>query len=215
MSVPVSPVVPAVSRFAKVAVYCGSKAGARPEYGEAATALGEELARRKIQLVYGGGNVGLMGVVSRAARDNGGSVLGVIPRELVPVEVSGPQNGGDVVVDDMHTRKATMAAEADAFIALPGGYGTFEELLEMITWHQLGYSDKPVGILNVAGFYTLLLAFLDHAVAEGFISPENRGILVTGTTAEELLAKLEAYKRPPSLFELKKKAVNADADRFT
>jgi len=138
MSVPVVAPVPAVSRFSKIAVYCGSRAGARPDYGEAACALGAALAKRNIQLVYGGGNVGLMGLVSRAARENGGSVLGVIPRELVPVEVSGEQNGGDVVVDDMHTRKAMMAKEADAFIALPGGFGA------------LGADDGAPGTVNKA-----------------------------------------------------------------
>jgi cytokinin riboside 5'-monophosphate phosphoribohydrolase len=206
--------IPSMSRFKKVAVFCGSKPGARPEYAQAAKELGEELVRRNLGLVYGGGDVGLMGQVSRAVRDSGGAVLGVIPRELMPREISGESHGDVVVVEDMHTRKATMAREADAFVALPGGYGTYEELFEIITWQQLGYTDKPVGILNVCGFYDHLSAFLDHACEEGFISAQNRKIVVTASSAAELLDRLEAYVPPPSLFSVKA-AVNADANAFT
>ena len=192
---------PAAAHFASVCVYCGSSAGDRPEFADAARSLGAELASRGSRLVYGGGSVGLMGAVSTTAHANGGRVLGVIPVALEPVEVSGVSVGEVMVVEDMHERKAAMAAASDAFIAMPGGFGTLEELLEMITWQQLGYHAKPVGVLNVAGYFDLFLKFLDESTARGFIRREARAIVVVGDTPAELLDKLETYAPPRSLIE--------------
>jgi len=192
---------PAAAHFASVCVYCGSSAGDRPEFADAARSLGAELASRGSRLVYGGGSVGLMGAVSTTAHANGGRVLGVIPVALEPVEVSGGSVGEVMVVEDMHERKAAMAAASDAFIAMPGGFGTLEELLEMITWQQLGYHAKPVGVLNVAGYFDLFLKFLDESTARGFIRREARAIVVVGDTPAELLDKLETYAPPRSLIE--------------
>ena len=149
-------------------VFCGSKLGGKPAYEAAALALGKELLRRGIGLTYGGGDVGLMGVVSRTVREGGGRVTGVIPGKLAPREVSGALSGDTIVVETMHQRKALMAEKSDAFLALPGGVGTLEELLEMGTWLQLGMSNKPVGILNVEGYYDGLLTQLATASSEGF-----------------------------------------------
>ena len=187
------------SPFKSVCVYCGSSTGNRPEFVHAAKALGEALAHRGVRLVYGGGSVGLMGAVSTSADKCGGKVLGIIPTALEPVEVSGDAVGEVVVVKDMHERKAAMASASDAFIAMPGGFGTLEELLEMITWQQLGYHSKPVGVLNVGGFFDLFLSFLDQSTESGFIRPEARAIVVVGDTPETLLDALEKYKAPVSL----------------
>ncbi|XP_058225453.1 cytokinin riboside 5'-monophosphate phosphoribohydrolase LOG1-like [Rhododendron vialii] len=181
------------SRFKRVCVFCGSSPGNKPSYQLAAIQLGKELVERKIDLVYGGGSVGLMGLVSQAVYDGGRHVLGVIPRTLMPREITGETVGEVRPVSDMHQRKAEMARQADAFIALPGGYGTLEELLEVITWAQLGIHDKPVGLLNVDGFYNSLLCFIDKAVDEGFIAPSARHIIISAPTAHELMAKLEGY----------------------
>ncbi|KAL6507795.1 Cytokinin riboside 5'-monophosphate phosphoribohydrolase log7 [Orobanche gracilis] len=148
---------------------------------------------RRIDLVYGGGSVGLMGLVSQAVHDGGRHVLGVIPRTLMPREITGQTIGEIQAVSDMHQRKAEMARQADAFIALPGGYGTLEELLEVITWAQLGIHRKPVGLLNVEGYYNSLLSFLDKAVDEGFISPTARRIIVSAPTAKQLVRELEEH----------------------
>ncbi|GAQ90491.1 Cytokinin riboside 5'-monophosphate phosphoribohydrolase [Klebsormidium nitens] len=187
--------------LSRVCVYCGSKPGARSSYREAAVELGQEMVRRGIQLVYGGGDVGLMGAISKTVAEAGGQVIGVIPEALKPREISGDGSGyGEQrVVGDMHERKAEMAALADAFIAMPGGYGTLEELLEMVTWAQLGIHSKPVGVLNVAGFYDGLLAFFDTAVAEGFVTSVNRDIVIAAPTAAELLDKLQAHTPKPGL----------------
>ncbi|KAG2685596.1 hypothetical protein I3760_10G132300 [Carya illinoinensis] len=148
---------------------------------------------RNIDLVYGGGSVGLMGLVSQAVHDGGRHVIGVIPKTLMPREITGETVGELKTVADMHQRKAEMARHSDAFIALPGGYGTLEELLEVITWAQLGIHDKPVGLLNVDGYYNSLLSFIDKAVEEGFISPNARQIIVSAPTPKELVKKLEEY----------------------
>ncbi|XP_017982004.1 PREDICTED: cytokinin riboside 5'-monophosphate phosphoribohydrolase LOG8 isoform X3 [Theobroma cacao] len=148
---------------------------------------------RKINLVYGGGSVGLMGLISQTVYDGGCHVLGIIPKALMPLEISGQTVGEVRTVSDMHERKAAMAQEADAFIALPGGYGTMEELLEMITWSQLGIHKKTVGLLNVDGYYNNLLALFDNGVEEGFIKPSARHIVVSAPTAKELLMKMEQY----------------------
>ncbi|CAL9206622.1 unnamed protein product [Musa hybrid cultivar] len=181
------------SRFRRVCVFCGSSPGKKASYQLAATQLGHELVQRNIDLVYGGGSVGLMGLVSQAVHDGGRHVLGVIPRTLMPREITGEPVGEVRAVSGMHQRKAEMARQADAFIALPGGYGTLEELLEVITWAQLGIHDKPVGLLNVDGYYNSLLSFVDKAVDEGFVAPAARHIIISAHTAHELLSKLEDY----------------------
>ncbi|KAL2554192.1 Cytokinin riboside 5'-monophosphate phosphoribohydrolase LOG7 [Forsythia ovata] len=181
------------SRFKRICVFCGSSSGKKASYQEAAIELGKELVEKRIDLVYGGGSVGLMGLVSQAVHDGGRHVLGVIPRTLMPREITGETIGEVRAVSDMHQRKAEMARQADAFIALPGGYGTLEELLEVITWAQLGIHRKPVGLLNVEGYYNSLLSFLDKAVDEGFISPTARRIIVSAPTAKQLVRELEEY----------------------
>ncbi|GFY95703.1 putative lysine decarboxylase family protein [Actinidia rufa] len=182
-----------ISRFKRICVFCGSSPGKKPTYQLAATQIGKELVDRNIDLVYGGGSAGLMGLVSQAVHDGGRHVLGVIPRTLMPKEITGETVGEVRPVSGMHQRKAEMARQADAFIALPGGYGTLEELLEVITWAQLGIHDKPVGLLNVDGYYNSLPCFIDKAVDEGFIAPSARHIIISAQTAHELMCKLEEY----------------------
>ncbi|XP_077254197.1 cytokinin riboside 5'-monophosphate phosphoribohydrolase LOG8-like [Tasmannia lanceolata] len=179
--------------FRRVCVFCGSSSGNRTVFSDAALDLGNELVKRRIDLVYGGGSVGLMGLVSRTVYDGGCHVLGVIPTALVPLEISGQTFGEVQLVSDMHERKAEMARQSDAFIALPGGYGTMEELLEMITWSQLGIHNKPVGLLNIDGYYNSLLALFDTGVQEGFIKPAARHIVLSAPTAKELMEKMEQY----------------------
>ncbi|KAH7854738.1 hypothetical protein Vadar_017273 [Vaccinium darrowii] len=181
------------SRFKRICVFCGSSSGNKASYQDAAVELGKELVERRIDLVYGGGSVGLMGLVSQAVHDGGRHVLGIIPRTLMPTEIIGESIGEVRAVSDMHQRKAEMARQADAFIALPGGYGTLEELLEVITWAQLGIHRKPVGLLNVDGYYNSLLSFVDKAVDEGFISPTSRRIILSAPTAKLLVRQLEEY----------------------
>lgn len=179
------------SRFRRICVYCGSAKGKKASYQDAAVELGKELVERGIDLVYGGGSIGLMGLVSHAVHAGGRHVIGIIPKSLMPREVTGDPVGEVRAVSGMHERKAEMARFADAFIALPGGYGTLEELLEVITWAQLGIHKKPVGLLNVDGFYDPLLSFIDLAVNEGFITEEARHIVISAPTAKELVMKLE------------------------
>ncbi|KAL4340204.1 hypothetical protein GQ457_08G012210 [Hibiscus cannabinus] len=182
------------SKFRRICVFCGSSQGKKSSYQDAAIELGRELVvSRNIDLVYGGGSIGLMGLVSQAVHDGGRHVIGVIPKTLMPRELTGETVGEVKAVADMHQRKAEMAKHSDAFIALPGGYGTLEELLEVITWAQLGIHDKPVGLLNVDGYYNSLLSFIDKAVEEGFVSPSARQIIVSAPTAKELVKKLEEY----------------------
>ncbi len=161
----------------RVCVFCGSRTGGDPRYRDAATALAQELLKRRLGLVFGGGSVGLMGVVADAVRDGGGEAIGVIPHGLAAREVAHRGLADLRVVPSMHARKALMADLSDAFVALPGGFGTFEELFEVVTWAQLGIHRKPIGLLNVAGYYDHLVRFLDHAVGEGFVSAENRGLV--------------------------------------
>ncbi|XP_073019867.1 cytokinin riboside 5'-monophosphate phosphoribohydrolase LOG8-like [Primulina eburnea] len=181
------------SKFKKICVFCGSQPGHRKVFSDAANDLGNELVNRKIDLVYGGGSVGLMGLISQSVFDGGCHVLGVIPKALVPFEISGGTVGDVRIVSDMHERKAEMAKEAEAFISLPGGYGTMEETMEMITWAQLGIHKKPVGLLNVDGYYDLLLNLFDKGVEEGFIKPGARHIVISAPTANELLTKMEQF----------------------
>ncbi|EER94070.1 hypothetical protein BDA96_01G231700 [Sorghum bicolor] len=182
------------SRFKRICVFCGSSQGKKRSYHDAAIELGNELVARSVDLVYGGGSIGLMGLVSQAVYDGGRHVIGVIPKTLMTPEISGETVGEVRPVADMHQRKAEMARQSDAFIALPGGYGTLEELLEVITWAQLGIHHKPVGLLNVDGYYNSLLTFIDKAVEEGFINPSARRIIVLAPTAQELMDKLEEYE---------------------
>jgi uncharacterized protein (TIGR00730 family) len=177
-----------------VCVFCGSSPGTDPVYWEVASALGREVARRDLQLVYGGGKVGLMGAVADAALEAGGEVVGVIPQALVDKEVAHRGLTELVVVGTMHDRKDRMADMADAFVALPGGYGTFEEFCEVLTWTQLGVHAKPCGVLNVVGFYDPLLALFDRAVADRFLRPEHRALVLTERTATGVLDKLAAWK---------------------
>lgn len=179
-----------MSAARRVCVYCGSKTGSGPVYRAAAVELGEALARRGLGLVYGGGNVGLMGLLADAVLAGGGEVVGVIPQALVDRELAHLKLSELHVVDDMHQRKALMAAKAHAFIALPGGYGTLEELFEALAWSQLGFHPKPVGLLNTAGYFDQLLAFLDHAVSEGFLQDRHHRLLQVGTEAGALLDTL-------------------------
>ncbi len=186
-----------VRRFRRICVFSGSSPGVRASYGAAAADLGRRLAEDGVELVYGGGAIGLMGTAADAALAAGGVVIGVIPRAL---EVDGIVHRGLSelhVVPDMHARKALMADLADAFIALPGGLGTLEELFEALTWAQLGFHAKPCGLLDVDGFFDALTAFLDHAAAERFIRREHRAMLSVARTPDALLTQLAACEPPP------------------
>ncbi|KAG6493538.1 hypothetical protein ZIOFF_048530 [Zingiber officinale] len=178
-------------RFKRICVFCGSKSGNKKSFAEAAVELGKQLVEKNIDLVYGGGSVGLMGSISRTVFDGGCSVLGIIPTALLPNEISEETYGEVIKVADMHERKSEMAKHADAFIALPGGYGTMEELMEIIAYAQLKIHDKPVGLLNVDGYYDDLLTLFDKGVDQGFIDDHARQIVIAGETAVELLEKME------------------------
>lgn len=180
----------------RLCVFCGSSVGANPAYAEAATAMGTLLAERGIGLVYGGGNVGLMGVVADAAMAAGGEVIGVIPQALADREVAHHGVTELRIVDSMHTRKAMMAELSDAFVAMPGGVGTFEEFFEAITWTQLGLHRKPCGLLNVAGFYTPLAFFIDQAVTDGFIKPIHRAAIIVDDDPARLVDTLSTIEIP-------------------
>ena len=177
-----------------VCVFCGASTGTNPAYREAAVALGRALAERKLTLVYGGGAVGLMGIVADAALAAGGEVIGNIPQSLMDKEIGHKGLTRLEVVDGMHARKARMAELSDAFIALPGGLGTLEELFEVWTWGQLGYHSKPLGLLDVNGFYSKLGDFLDHLVQERFVRAEHRGMLQLSETPDELLQTLRQWQ---------------------
>lgn len=179
-----------------VCVFCGSNAGNDPRFAEAAREFGALLAKEGIALVYGGGHVGLMGVVADAVLANGGKAIGVIPRALWDREV-GHRNLTEIhIVETMHERKAKMSSLADAFVALPGGLGTLEEIFEVWTWAQLGIHHKPVGFLDVEGFYSLLLEFLDRAVDAGFVRPQFRSIAIVDEDPAALLRSLASYEPP-------------------
>lgn len=177
----------------RLCVFCGSAKGRRPEYAETAVAMGRLLAARGIGLVYGGGNVGLMGLLADACLQAGGEVTGVIPEALMQKEVGHLALTHLEIVDSMHTRKARMAELSDGFVALPGGFGTFEELCEVLTWGQLGFHEKPVGLVNVADYFGPLIALCDRAVAEGFMRPEHRGLLQDAATPEAALAAMASH----------------------
>ena len=177
----------------RICVYCGSNPGVRPEYRQAAEELGRELVARGLELVYGGGSVGLMGALAAAVTDAGGEVISVMPSALFPREVAYVKGTRFYEVKSMHERKALMADLADGFIALPGGYGTYDELFEMITWSQLGLHKKPIGLLNIANFFQPLLALIYHTSAEGFISASHRDLVLQHETSAALLDSFAAY----------------------
>jgi uncharacterized protein (TIGR00730 family) len=174
----------------RVAVFCGSKVGNAPVYRETAVVVARALAARGAGLVYGGGKVGLMGVLADAALAAGTQVIGVIPNFMVSAEIAHPGLTRLDVVTSMHERKARMAELANAFLALPGGYGTLDELFEIVTWAQLGLHDKPIGLLNVNGYFGPLVAWIEHAIQEGFISKKYRKLLIDQSKLEELLDEL-------------------------
>jgi hypothetical protein len=180
----------------RVCVFCGSSSGQLPEYTQAARGLGQLLATRGIELVYGGGSVGLMGEIATATLEAGGRVIGVIPEKLQALELGKVDLTELHVVPDMHTRKRTMADLADAFIALPGGYGTMEELFEAVTWTQLGYHHKPVGLLDVEGYFQPLLAFVQHMIDEGFVRPLHAPLIQFDHRADVLLDRMEHVELP-------------------
>lgn len=180
----------------RVCVFCGSNRGDRAEYAEAARAMGSALVERNLELVFGGGRIGLMGVLADAVLDQGGVVTGVIPRALEQREVAHYGLSELRVVETMHERKAMMEDLSDAFIALPGGIGTFEEVLEILTWAQLEIHPKPVGLLNVAGYYDKLVGMLEHAVDAGFMPPSSLEYLYLGTHAGALLDTCAQHPSP-------------------
>ena len=181
----------------RICVFCGSNAGARSEYAEAARALAAVLVERKLGIVYGGGNVGMMGVLADAALERGVEVIGVIPRTLVDKEVAHRGVTELLIVETMHERKALMNDLSDAFIALPGGFGTLDEFFEVLTWSQLGFHGKPCALLNVAGYYDRMLAMLDHAVAERFLRPAHRELVISDTDPSRLIQRLSAFSPAP------------------
>ena len=185
-------------RLRSICVFCGASSGRDPRYTDVAVAVGMELARRGIELVYGGGRLGLMGAVADAALAAGGRVTGVIPSGLVDRELA---HGGVTelrIVSTLHERKAVMAELSDAFVALPGGLGTLEELAEVLSWAQLGLHAKPVGALDVAGFFRPLVAHVDHAAAEGFVSDRHRDLLLVDDDLDRLLGRFQAWESPGS-----------------
>ncbi len=182
----------------RLCVFCGSSRGARSEYAEAVRGLGSLLAAREIGLVFGGGGVGLMGELADAALDAGGEVIGVLPKSLGLKEVAHPRVSDIRFVGSMHERKATMVELSDGFIAAPGGFGTLDELFEVLTWRQLGVHEKPCGLLDVCGYFGLLLGFLDSSVRECFVEPEHRESLMVAERPEDLIDQLESCPSPES-----------------
>jgi hypothetical protein len=191
-----------MNQLRTVCVYCGSSLGTKAVYRQAAEMLGRELVRRGLRLVYGAGSVGLMGVLARTVFDRGGDVLGVIPGVLAPREVAGEPIGETVVVDSMHERKARMAREADAFVAMPGGFGTLDELFETLTWGQLGIQRKPIGLYNVNNYFDPLLLWVDQAVKEGFVRPLHRQLFIVSEDASTLLERLAFHEPPKGVISL-------------
>jgi uncharacterized protein (TIGR00730 family) len=180
----------------RICVYCGSNVGNDPAYAAAAEELADVLVDRDLELVYGGAHKGTMGILADAVLDRGGAVHGVIPQMLEDKEIAHTGLTELHVVASMHERKSMMAALSDGFIALPGGFGTLEELIEIVTWGQLQFHEKPCGVLNVKGYFDRLLEYLDHTQAEGFLKPENRAMLLADDSATRLLQQFEAYRSP-------------------
>lgn len=179
----------------RVCVYCGSSPGRDPAYRDAAQKLGRALVRRNLELVYGGAEVGLMGELANTVLQGGGTAIGIIPESFAR-RVSHKGLTQLHIVATMHERKSMMMDFSDAFIALPGGFGTLEELAELLTWAQLGFHKKPCGLLNISGYFDALLSFLDHAVAEGFMKPEHREMLLVSKTPDALLDRFASYAAP-------------------
>ena len=192
--------------FRSVCVYCGASPGHHPAYAEAAKALGREMVRQELALVYGGGHVGLMGIIADAVLEAGGEVTGVIPKALMDTEVGHERLTRLLVVKDMHERKALMAEHADGFIAMPGGIGTLEELFEAMTWAQLGFHEKPVGLLNVSGFYDRLAVFLSQLEQEGFLRTEHKNLLMNEQDPSVLLERLRSFRMPEGVSWLSRQA---------
>ncbi len=174
-----------------VCVYCGANTGNNSKYIEVARHVGEVIGNQKLRLVYGGGNVGLMGVMATAAKIGGAEIIGVIPQSLIDMEIAMLDVHELIVVNTMHERKATMETRSDAFIAMPGGFGTLDEFFEIVTWAQLGFHAKPVGLLNVGGYFDHLIKFMDQAVSEGFVKPSHRNMIHIDSDFENLLKKLK------------------------
>ena len=194
------------SPFRSVCVYCGASSGHDPVHAEAARALGREMAQQRLALVYGGGHVGLMGIIADTVLEAGGKVTGVIPKALMDTEVGHDRLTRLLVVKDMHERKALMAEQANGFIAMPGGIGTLEELFEAMTWAQLGFHEKPVGLLNVNGFYYKLLAFLSQLEQEGFLRAEHKNLLINESDPSALLERLREFRMPEGVSWLSRQA---------
>ena len=194
------------NKLRKICVYCGASSGHASIHAAAARLLGTTLANQQISLVYGGGRVGLMGIVADAVMNAGGNVIGVIPKALMDTEVGHQHISQLLIVKDMHERKALMAEHADAFIALPGGLGTLEELFETLTWAQLGFHEKPIGLLNVNGFYNGLVAFIAHQVREGFVREEHARLLFNETDASALIEQLQSFDMPEGVSWLSRQA---------
>ncbi len=182
-----------MNKIKTVAVYCGSSLGKNKVYTDYAVALGETLVNHGLNLVYGGGNIGLMGVIANTVLQKGGKVTGVLPQFLNKKEVGNLDVDELILVDSMHERKQTISELSDAFIAMPGGFGTLEEVTEMLTWSQLGLSQKPIGLYNVNGFYDFLLGQFDKMVEEGFLKPQNREMMLADSDPEALLTKLREF----------------------
>jgi uncharacterized protein (TIGR00730 family) len=188
-----------MSRRFHVCVFCGARTGTAPVHAGSARALGRRIGERGLALVYGGARVGLMGALADAALAAGAPVLGVLPRSLSSVEVAHPGLTELVLVDGLHARKARMTAESDAFVALPGGFGTLDELFEALTWAQLGLHTRPLGLLNVDGFWDPLVAVIGRQVADGFVTPSDRALLSVESTPDALLDALGAPREPARL----------------
>lgn len=180
----------------RICVYCGSSSGNNGVYTDAAIALAEVLVGNNIELVYGGAHKGTMGLLADAVLERSGKVHGVIPKMLLEAEIAHTGLTELHIVASMHERKSMMATLSDGFVALPGGFGTLEELIEIVTWGQLRFHEKPCGVLNVNGYFDKLLQFLDHTEAEGFLKPENRAMLLSDVTPEGLLRQFESYQAP-------------------
>lgn len=181
-------------------VFCGSSAGAKPAYLQAAHDLGQAMAKRRIDLIYGGASIGLMGAIADSVLEHGGKVTGVIPKHLEQLEISHLNLTELIVVEDMHERKAAMASRADGFIALPGGIGTLEELIEICTWQQLGLHSKATGILNIDHYYDKLLEFIGHTVEQEFLRPQHQKNLLHNANVDELLDKMAYFNANKELF---------------
>jgi len=192
-----------MTHFKRLAVYCGSATPADPIYMELARAVGTGLAQRGITVVYGGGKVGLMGMIADSALAAGGEVIGIIPEALVHAEVAHRGLTELHVVPDMHSRKALFTSLSDGFVTLPGGVGTMDELWEAVSWAQLGYHQKPVGLLNAGGFYDQLIGFNRHMIEVGFIRPAHAGILIARDTLPDLLDAMTAYEPHETIFAMK------------